>query len=252
MSTSTNTQASSPLRAVTWIMGAVIGLTFRFGFGNVWALALRLDVTAWVAPLVAPAVDPSVLGLLLAVRHLALNGATREQLRRARGLLIFSSLITLALNVADPLIAGEFGKATFDAVDPLLLIGWAEVGPSLLQCLKPQEDRPQRSPESDTAPLDVLSPNPCVVPRSLRADHGTDNPEALAMGNNALDIRLLIRAREENACHWATHQRPISAEVLRKSLHVGAAKARALLTDLRREAMRHVGAVERIDTSMAR
>ncbi|MFI6581815.1 hypothetical protein [Embleya sp. NPDC050493] len=79
-----NTQASSPLRAVTWIMGAVIGLTFLFGFGNVWALALRLEVTPWVAPLVAPAVDLSILGLLLAVRHLALTEAPPEQLRPAR------------------------------------------------------------------------------------------------------------------------------------------------------------------------
>lgn len=53
------------LRAVTWIMGAVVGLTFLFGFGNVWPLALRLGVPPWVAPLVASAVDLSVMGLLL-------------------------------------------------------------------------------------------------------------------------------------------------------------------------------------------
>jgi hypothetical protein len=35
-------------------------------------------------------------------------------------------VVTLALNVADPLVAGEYGKAAFDAVGPLLLIGWAE------------------------------------------------------------------------------------------------------------------------------
>jgi hypothetical protein len=46
-------------------MGAVVGLTFLFGFGNVWPLALRLGVPPWVAPLVAPAVDLSVMGLLL-------------------------------------------------------------------------------------------------------------------------------------------------------------------------------------------
>jgi hypothetical protein len=94
-----------------------------------------LGVPAWVAPLVAPAVDLSILGLLLGARHLALHGATSDQLRPARRLLIFSSLVTLALNVADPLIAGEYGKAAFDAVGPLLLIGWAEVGPDLLRAL---------------------------------------------------------------------------------------------------------------------
>ncbi|WP_326943691.1 hypothetical protein OG439_27430 [Amycolatopsis sp. NBC_01307] len=33
------------------------------------------------------------------------------------------------------MIAGEVGKALFDAVGPLLLIGWSEVGPVLLQAL---------------------------------------------------------------------------------------------------------------------
>lgn len=32
------------LRGVTAIMAAVVGLTFLFGFGNVWTLALRLGV----------------------------------------------------------------------------------------------------------------------------------------------------------------------------------------------------------------
>lgn len=57
------------VRAVTVIMGTVIGLTFLFGFGNVLDLALRLGVPAWVAPLIAPAVDLSILGLLLRVRE---------------------------------------------------------------------------------------------------------------------------------------------------------------------------------------
>ncbi|MER6122171.1 hypothetical protein ABT173_05660 [Streptomyces sp. NPDC001795] len=50
-------------RAITVTMGAVVGPAFRFGFGNVWTPALRLGVSGWVAPLVAPAVDLSSLGL---------------------------------------------------------------------------------------------------------------------------------------------------------------------------------------------
>ncbi|WP_405166307.1 hypothetical protein OG203_15190 [Nocardia sp. NBC_01499] len=117
------------------IIGVVIGLTFLFGFGDVLNLALRLGVPAWVAPLVAPAVDLSILGLLLGTRHLALTGASPDVLRSARRLLIFASVVTLALNVAEPLVAGEFGKAAFDAVGPLLLIGWSEVGPGLLRAI---------------------------------------------------------------------------------------------------------------------
>jgi hypothetical protein len=46
-------------------MGVVVGLTFLFGRGNVLNLAPRLGVPIWVAPLVAPAVDLSILGLLI-------------------------------------------------------------------------------------------------------------------------------------------------------------------------------------------
>lgn len=124
-------------------MGIVVGLTFMFGFGNVLNLALRLGVLVWVAPLVAPAVDLSILGLLLGIRQLALAGATPAQLRPARRLLIFASAVTLALNVADPLVAGQYGKAAFDAVGPLLLIGWAEVGPGFLQAISALSRKPR-------------------------------------------------------------------------------------------------------------
>ncbi|SMD24953.1 hypothetical protein [Lentzea albidocapillata] len=120
-------------RAVLVIMGAVVGLTFLFGFGNVLSLGLRLGVPGWVAPLVAPAVDLSVMGLLLGLRQLAAAGANDAQLKPVRRLLMFCSVVTLALNIADPVIASEYGKAAFDAVGPLLLIGWADVGPGLLQ-----------------------------------------------------------------------------------------------------------------------
>lgn len=115
-------------RAVTVIIAAVVGLTFLFGFGNVLSLALRLGVPVWVAPLIAPAVDLSILGLLLASRYLALHGASVEDLRPLRRFTLFVSAVSLALNVAEPVLSGEYGKAAFDAVGPTLLIGWAEVG----------------------------------------------------------------------------------------------------------------------------
>lgn len=77
-------EAAVIVRAVTVIIGTVVGLTFLFGFGNVLNLALRLGVPPWVAPLVAPAVDLSVIGLLLGIRHLALAGASSAVLRPAR------------------------------------------------------------------------------------------------------------------------------------------------------------------------
>jgi hypothetical protein len=99
-------------------MTAVISsdLTFTFGFGNVLTLALRLGVPIWVAP----AVDLSILGLLLGTRHLALHSATAAELRPARQLLIFTSPTTLALNIADPIITGAYGKAAHDREVPTM------------------------------------------------------------------------------------------------------------------------------------
>jgi hypothetical protein len=223
------------LRMVTAIMGAVVSLTFLFGFGNVWSLALRLDVPRWVAPLVAPAVDLSVLGLLLGTRYLALHGATREQLRPARRLLIVSSAMTLALNVADPLIAGQVGKAAFDAVGPLLLIGWAEVGPGLLQAIS----RIQTSVSGVSAVTPAargnsgageLSPMHAeLIEPTLEPSHSAE------FGQGCHDDALLDRARQEDAQHREMYQRPISAETLRKRLRVGAARSRMLVAAVRGE-----------------
>lgn len=222
------------LRAVTGIAGMVVGLTFLFGFGNVWTLALSLGVPPWVAPLVAPAVDLSVLGLLLAIRHMALHGARREQMRPARRLLIFSSTMTLALNVAAPLIAGHLGKAAFDAVGPLLLIGRAEVGPGLLQTISGIQqsaalDRAEGEGASSANVVPSTGPpaaaSPYVDPDRAKWTPFVDD--------------LLGRARQEDAWHRETYLRPISAETLRKRLHVGAARARILVTTVRAEEHRH-------------
>jgi hypothetical protein len=211
-------------------MAAVVGLTFLFGFGNVLNRALRLGVPGWVAPLVAPAVDLSVVGLLLGIRHLAVHSATPEQLHPARRLLIFSSLVALALNVADPIITGQFGKAAFDAVGPLLLIGWVEVGPGLLGALattvsSPTNDSGQQGQvEAATAghsgtELSVVEP---ISDRTRSTSSG-------------LDEGLLNRARQEDRHHWLAHRRPISSDALRKKLHIGANKARELVTVVRSE-----------------
>lgn len=65
-----------------------------------------------------PAFAQVVVGLLLGTQPLALHGGPVEVLRSARRLLIFSSMVTLALNVADPLIERDHGKAAFDVVGP--------------------------------------------------------------------------------------------------------------------------------------
>lgn len=130
-------------------------------------------------------------------------------IRPARRLLLASSVVTLALNVAEPLLAGEVGKALFDAVGPLLLIGWAEVGPVLLLALSSAQ-----APERQT-----------VVAQAT----GSEGTSAERSEGVKVDADLLERARDEDRRYREQYQRPVSAENLRKALGVGAERSRALV-----------------------
>jgi len=225
-------------RLVTVIVGVVVALTFLFGFGNVLGLGLRLGVPMWVAPLVAPAVDLSVVGLLLGSRQLAVNGGPVEVLRSTRRLLIFASMVTLALNIAEPLIAGEYGKAAFDAVGPLLLIGWAEAGPSLLHAIQATATGryPTETRAADSAPPPVVQrrlPASSSAVEPVRDGTAVAGPLSREAAREARRQDLLHRARPEDVLHWQQHQRPISAETLRKRLEVGTGAARSLVAQLR-------------------
>ncbi|MET9592025.1 DUF2637 domain-containing protein [Streptomyces sp. NPDC006516] len=74
-------------RTVTVVMAVIAALAFVFSFGNVWALALRLGVPHPIAPLIAPMVDLSVVGLLVALRFLALRGVPKAELKAGTRLL---------------------------------------------------------------------------------------------------------------------------------------------------------------------
>ncbi|RSD13554.1 hypothetical protein [Amycolatopsis eburnea] len=217
-----NANSQAVARFVTTTMGLVIGLTFLFGFGNVLNLALKLQVPVFVAPLVAPAVDLTVLGLLVGTRHLALSGAGDDVLRSARRLLLAASAVTLLLNVADPVFAGQWGKAAFDSVGPLLLIGWAEAGPGLLRALAAASADLRSTPVVGSSPRNLVS-------GSLEQEA----PEA--RGGADLRGELIERARQADAEHWRRYRRPISAENLRKQLRVGAVTSRDLVAVVRLE-----------------
>ncbi|MFJ8041365.1 DUF2637 domain-containing protein [Kitasatospora sp. NPDC096147] len=167
-------------RTVTVVMAVIALLAFVFSFGNVWALALRLGVPHPVAPLIAPMVDLSVVGLLVGLRFLSLRGVPQEELRAATRLMHLCGLLTLALNVAEPLAAGHYGRAAVDAVAPLLLLGWGQVGPQFLRhfhtltaptpaeapapapALKPLPE----APPLDAEPEPVSAPAPAVITAS--------------------------------------------------------------------------------------
>ncbi|WP_329065619.1 hypothetical protein [Amycolatopsis sp. NBC_01480] len=230
---SANSQAVA--RFVTVTMGMVIGLTFLFGFGNVLNLALKLQVPAFVAPLVAPAVDLTVLGLVVGTRHLALSGASEEVLRPARRLLLAASVVTLLLNVADPVFAGHWGKAAFDGVGPLLLVGVCEAGPGLLRALSAASTDLGSGPPTGSSFADLVGDSleqDAAELTGLERDArvGPATGEAAGLGEE-----LVKRARRADAEHWRQYRRPISAETLRKQLRVGAVTSRSLVAVVRPE-----------------
>jgi hypothetical protein len=195
-------------RAITVTTAAIVVMSFAFSLGNVTRLCLDLGITAWIAWLVAPAVDLSVIGLLTGIRFLSLHGYTDSQLVRPRYMLRFCGVLTLALNTAGSLCHRQFGTALVDAVGPALLIGWSEVGPWLLRQIyavcSPVTEHPQ-------AQLALIQPP-------------------------VLSSALLARARELDAGHRAATGRPISRDTLRNQMRIGRDRASALVAAIRAEA----------------
>ncbi|WP_086800593.1 DUF2637 domain-containing protein [Streptomyces caniscabiei] len=219
-------------RTITAVMIVIAALAFVFSFGNVWSLALRLGVPGPIAPLIAPMVDLSVVGLLVALRYLSLRGLPADQMTAATRLMHFSGLLTLALNVAEPIVAGHYGRAAVDAVAPLLLLGWGSVGPQLLRAFhtvaRPavpasQQDKIESVPEtaSDASrPAVPLATAPApVAPRiaPVPAPTAVKVPEP-----------LLTEARSIATSHHTEHGEPITAAQLKTRLGIGLPMATAL------------------------
>lgn len=156
-----------------------------------------------------------------------------------RRLLIFASL---ALNIADPLVTGAYGKAAFDAVGPLLLIGWAEVGPGILQAIATAFDAAPFSSSAGHRGPDAPAHEPAAregdtnsatstSPTSAEIDDTSTEATAEASANED----LLNRARHADAQHWIDHGRSISADTLRRNLRISTARARLLVSIIRAE-----------------
>ncbi|WP_327316282.1 DUF2637 domain-containing protein [Streptomyces sp. NBC_01235] len=220
-------------RTITAVMIVIAALAFVFSFGNVWSLALRLGVPGPIAPLIAPMVDLSVVGLLVALRYLSLRGLPADQMTAATRLMHFSGLLTLALNVAEPIVAGHYGRAAVDAVAPLLLLGWGSVGPQLLRAFhtvaRPAEpasladeieSKPETAPDASrpAVPLTIAAPVPV-------APHVAPAPASPAV---KVPEPLLTEARSIATSHHAEHGEPITAAQLKARLGIGLPMATAL------------------------
>lgn len=185
-------------------------MTFAFSLGNVTRLCLDLGITAWIAWLVAPAVDLSVIGLLTGMRFLSLHGYSDAQLAGSQWMLRFCGLLTMALNTAGAVGHRQYGTALVDAVGPALLIGWSETGPWMLRQIHA-----------------VCPPTGPRQPKPRRQDMAA-RPPILPSG-------LLTGTRELDAAHRAATGRPISRDTLRTQLRIGRDRASALVTAVRAE-----------------
>ncbi|MFF8394754.1 DUF2637 domain-containing protein [Streptomyces sp. NPDC016172] len=230
-------------RTITAVMIVIAVLAFVFSFGNVWSLALRLGVPSPIAPLIAPMVDLSVVGLLVALRYLSLRGLPAEQMTAATRLMHFSGLLTLALNVAEPIAAGHYGRAAVDAVAPLLLLGWGTVGPQLLRAFhsvtRPADPAPEAE-ETEPAPETALFHAPAAAPLTVPAPPVAPDPVPTpapvaprvtpAPTPPALKVPepLLTEARSIAASHHAEHGTAITPAQLKTRLGIGLPMATAL------------------------
>ena len=224
---------------ITVVLALITALTFAFGFGNVWALGRELGVPVLVAPLVGPAVDLSVAGLLIAIRHLSMAGVSRRELRPARVLLTACGGATLALNIAGPIAAGAYGRAAFDSVGPCLLVGWAETGPGLLRHLYAaslgyQLKRPSQAYGAQATLAEAAADRP-VVPAKTRARGDQRSAGSRSRHPETTDEigAFLVRARQIDQEHRAQHSRPVSAETLKKRMRIGSKRARTLVRLIR-------------------
>jgi hypothetical protein len=227
-------------RFVTVLAVTVGGLCFAFSAGNVYQLAVDLQLWAWIRPLVAPAVDLTLVAVLVGVRFLAVRGVGDRELRRPRLFLLAVGLAAWALNTAGALAERDWGKAAFDSLAPGLLVGWAELLPWFLRqfhaVTHPTEDR---TPVPAPAPVPVSTVGEA---RSSPAEDGTwarsrprrpSQPSRPSGTGAAAPVELVERARTVAAAFQAEHGRPISRDALRRALHVSNRVAGELLRAVR-------------------
>ena len=165
-------------------------------------------MTAWIAWLVGPAVDLSVVGLLTGMRFLSLHGYTDVQLSKLRHMLWFCGVLTMALNTSGAVGHRMFGTALVDAVGPALLIGWSEIGPWMLRQVY-AVCSPTAATQAESRPATRMAP--------------------------ALSGDLLARARELDAEHRAATGKPISRDSLRDQMRIGRDRAGAIIALVRAE-----------------
>lgn len=201
-------------QTVSAVVCIIAGLAFTTSFGTGWKLAVQLGLPHWIAPLITPAVDLSVVALIVSIQYVRAQGLT-IRLLSARLLLLFCGLTTLVINVGSAVVEQQYGRAAFDAVAPLLLIFWGEVGPGLLVLL-----------HSHGAAADEHGDEPAVV--SIHQNGSRTVPD-----DSGPSAELVARARELDAARRTEAGRPISRDRLRAALGISNGLASELVRIVR-------------------
>ncbi|MDT3728901.1 hypothetical protein ROS62_30160 [Streptomyces sp. DSM 41972] len=167
-------------------------------------------------------------------------------------------LLTLALNTAEPLLTGRYGRACLDTVAPLLLLGWGHVGPTFLahfHTAAHQEDAttttpapaPIAEPVPTTAPApETAPPAPEPVPTATPAPTLAEAPAVMEVPGSApavaktpatgprpaLPAALLSAARRIADTHHAEHGTPVTAAQLATRMGIALPVATAALAQL--------------------
>jgi hypothetical protein len=183
--------------------------SFLFSFGNVRSVAIMLGVPGWIQPLISPAVDVSVVGLIVVIQFLITAGIHPRRLRAANTLLIAAGVAMMAANVAPSLVLAAtghgdryYGRAALDAVTPALLIAWAHVGPKLVHLFVEVREKAR----SEARQVDVER---TLATEADRAAAAAALTEALAEAE-----RLRTEASEELAAAASVRQREAEAAQL--------------------------------------
>jgi hypothetical protein len=204
----TNRTVRHVRRTILLVVIIIAGLSFAFSFGTGWQLGIQLGEPRWISPLISPAVDLSVLCLIISIQYVRAQGIT-SRLIGARCLLAACGLITFVLNTARPMLEHQFGHAAFSAVAPALLIAWGEVAPGLLALLHSAGPTVQNE-------LSTVRDEEKIVPNEK-------GPSA----------ELVAAARQLDAAHRTENNRPITRDALRTQLRVSSAVASELIRIVR-------------------
>lgn len=192
-----------------------------FSYGNVRNTLIGLGWESWLASLYTPAVDVTVIGLILVGQYLVTAGIEPHRLARANRLLAGAGLAMLGANVAPSLITGyahdqpaAYGRALADAVLPAILIAWSHIGPYLIGLFAEIRDK------AEAAALDVATQR-TIATEADRAAAAAALTDALAEAERIrteageeLAAAAAVRQREERAAQDAERERTESSRKL--------------------------------------